>query len=71
MRHLASTETDVLLLDLAQDAIIVRTIGDWRITFWDSAAERWQREEVLGRDLRLLDGGRQHAGAAGEWPDRL
>lgn len=52
------------LLDLAQDAIVMRTLHDWRITFWNRAAERlfgWKREEVLGRDLRRLldDGGRQ------------
>jgi PAS domain S-box-containing protein len=39
------------LLDLANDAIFVRTLGD-KITYWNQGAERlygWKRDEVLGR----------------------
>ena len=39
------------LLDLANDAIFVRTLDD-KITYWNQGAERlydWKREEVLGR----------------------
>src|SRR5688500_12926021 len=44
------------LLDLAQDAIVVRDADD-RITFWNSAAERtygWTRAEVEGRPVHEL-----------------
>ena len=44
------------LLDLAQDAIIVRDAED-RITFWNAAAERtygWTRAEVEGRPVHEL-----------------
>jgi PAS domain S-box-containing protein len=39
------------LLDLANDAIFVRTLDD-KITYWNQGAERlygWKRDEVLGR----------------------
>jgi PAS domain S-box-containing protein len=39
------------LLDLANDAIFVRTLDD-KITYWNQGAERlygWKREEVLGK----------------------
>jgi PAS domain S-box-containing protein len=44
------------LLDLAQDAIVVRDADD-RITFWNAAAERtygWSRAEVGGRAVHEL-----------------
>ncbi len=44
------------LLDLAQDAIIVRDL-DGRIQFWNKAAERlsgWTAEEVIGRNVADL-----------------
>ena len=42
------------LLDLANDAIFVRTLDD-EITYWNQGAERlygWNREEVLGKQSR-------------------
>jgi len=45
-----------LLLDLANDATIVRTIDD-RITFWNRGAEKlygWTRREVLGKPIQEI-----------------
>ena len=45
-----------LLLDLANDATIVRTIDD-RITFWNRGAEKlygWRRQEVLGKPIHEI-----------------
>ncbi len=47
----AQTMEQARLLDLANDAIFVRTVND-RISFWNQGAERlygWRREEALGR----------------------
>jgi len=44
------------LIDLAQDAIIVRDLGHW-ITFWNKGAERlygWSSEEIQGRQVPEL-----------------
>lgn len=44
------------LLDLSNDAIIVRDVKN-RITYWNHGAQQlfgWTREEVLGRDLHTL-----------------
>ncbi|MEN9576158.1 MAG: hypothetical protein RL514_4013 [Verrucomicrobiota bacterium] len=44
------------LIDLAQDAIIVRDLGHW-ITFWNKGAERlfgWTAEEIKGRQITEL-----------------
>ncbi len=44
------------LLDLAQDAIVVRDLGNW-ITFWSQGAERlfgWSAEEVAGQQVTDL-----------------
>jgi len=44
------------LLDLTNDAVIVRDMAD-RIVFWNKGAEKlfgWTSEEVLGRDLHSL-----------------
>jgi PAS domain S-box-containing protein len=47
------------LLDLAHDAIFVRTFDDRRITYWNRGAERmygWTRSQALGRvPAELLD----------------
>ncbi|HEV2800677.1 MAG TPA: PAS domain S-box protein, partial [Pyrinomonadaceae bacterium] len=49
------------LLDRAQDAIIVRNIGDDKILYWNQGAERiygWTPEEAIGRtasELQLLN----------------
>jgi PAS domain S-box-containing protein len=45
------------LLDLASDAIIVRSVPEDRILFWSGGAERlygWAREEAIGGNLRNL-----------------
>jgi PAS domain S-box-containing protein len=44
------------LIDLAQDAIVVRDLGHW-ITFWNKGAERlfgWTAEEIKGRQVTEL-----------------
>lgn len=44
------------LIDLAQDAIIVRDLGHW-VTFWNKGAERlfgWTAEEIKGRQVTEL-----------------
>ena len=44
------------LIDLAQDAIIVRDLGHW-ITFWNKGAERlfgWTADEIKGRQITEL-----------------
>lgn len=44
------------LLDMANDAILVRTLDD-KIAYWNRGAERlygWTREEVLGRSINDL-----------------
>jgi PAS domain S-box-containing protein len=44
------------LLDIAQDAIIVRTMND-RIVYWNKGAQRlygWTAEEALGKDANRL-----------------
>ena len=44
------------LIDLAQDAIVVRDLGHW-ITFWNKGAERlfgWSAEEIKGRQITEL-----------------
>lgn len=46
-------EEQARLLDLAQDAILVTDVDD-RITYWNSAAERfygWSVQEAVGREL--------------------
>jgi PAS domain S-box-containing protein len=47
----AQTQGQAKLLDLANDAIFVRTAGD-RVSYWNQGAERlygWTKEEALGR----------------------
>lgn len=44
------------LIDLAQDAIVVRDLGHW-VTFWNKSAERlfgWTPEEIKGRQVPEL-----------------
>jgi len=44
------------LIDLAQDAIVVRDLGHW-ITFWNKGAERlfgWTADEIKGRQVTDL-----------------
>ncbi|MEQ2005240.1 MAG: response regulator [Limisphaerales bacterium] len=44
------------LIDLAQDAIVVRDLGHW-ITFWNKGAERlfgWTAEEIKGHQVTAL-----------------
>ena len=44
------------LIDLAQDAIVVRDLGHW-ITFWNKGAERlfgWTADEIKGRQVTEL-----------------
>jgi PAS domain S-box-containing protein len=50
----SSVEELAILLDKAQDAILVRDL-DHRITYWNDSAERlfgWTAEEVIGRKAR-------------------
>lgn len=45
------------LLDLATEAIVVRSLKDGAIQFWNAGAEQlygWSRDQVLGRDLHEL-----------------
>ncbi|MDB5776048.1 MAG: diguanylate cyclase [Herbaspirillum sp.] len=45
------------LLDKAQDAIIVRTLKDHKIVYWNKGAERlygWSAEEALGQEITYL-----------------
>jgi len=52
----AALREQAALLDLAHDAIIVRSAGD-KITFWNYGAEEtygWTREEAIGRDAHEL-----------------
>ncbi len=45
------------LLDLASDAIMVRSFDDASIQYWNEGAEKiygWKREEVMGRNLHVL-----------------
>jgi two-component system, cell cycle sensor histidine kinase and response regulator CckA len=54
----AALERQAMLLDLAQDAIIVRDM-DHRITYWNASAERiygWAASEAVGQDIRELLG---------------
>jgi diguanylate cyclase (GGDEF)-like protein/PAS domain S-box-containing protein len=53
----ANLRTQASLLDKAQDAIIVRSVDDDRVLFWNKSAERifgWPRAEALGRRLNEL-----------------
>jgi len=71
-----------LLLDLANDATIVRTIDD-RITFWNRGAEKlygWTRQEVLGKPIheilesevpQPLDEIKKHVLRDGNWEGEL
>ena len=50
----SSVEELAILLDKAQDAILVRDL-DHRITYWNDTAEKlfgWSAEEVIGRKVR-------------------
>lgn len=52
----AQTQGQAKLLDLANDAIFVRTASD-RVSYWNQGAERlygWTKEEALGRSTHEL-----------------
>lgn len=52
----AALQRQATLLDLAQDAIIVRDL-DHRVTYWNASAERiygWSTSEAVGQDIRDL-----------------
>lgn len=52
----AKLRQQAALLDLAQDAILVRDLGH-RVEYWNKSAERlygWRAEEVMGRSVRDL-----------------
>jgi two-component system, cell cycle sensor histidine kinase and response regulator CckA len=56
-------ERQAMLLDEAQDAIVVRDL-DHNVTFWNRSAERiygWSRDEALGSDVRALVGSQPEA----------